>query len=45
MIRFAVSGRVIDRDEKARHEVATMQFIKTETKILSLCLSLGHVQR
>jgi hypothetical protein len=33
MIRFAVPGRAIDGDEKVRHEVATMQFIKTETKI------------
>jgi hypothetical protein len=33
IVRFAVPGKVMNGDEKIRSEVATMQFIKTETTI------------
>jgi hypothetical protein len=33
IVRFAVSGRVMNGDEKIRHEAATMQFIKENTDI------------
>lgn len=33
IVRFAVPGKVMNGDEKIRREVATMQFIKTETTI------------
>jgi hypothetical protein len=33
MVRFAVPGRAINGDEKVQKEVATMQFIKAETRI------------
>ncbi|KAL4807438.1 hypothetical protein BDV18DRAFT_167968 [Aspergillus unguis] len=33
MVRFAVSGRVMDGDAKIRHEAATMEFVKEKTNI------------
>ncbi|KAL2819759.1 kinase-like domain-containing protein [Aspergillus granulosus] len=33
MVRFAVSGRVMDDDEKISHEAATMRFVKEKTNI------------
>lgn len=35
MVRFSVPGRVVNGDEKVKHEVATMRLIRRNTTFLS----------